>query len=190
MKRIIQHQFRVLKHLIHQALFESKWVLPLFYIGLVIALVIYGLKFTQDVWHLVTNFQHTDSEEVLILLLHLVDMAMIANLIKMVVTGSYNSFVEKPDHKDGGEHFSSGALKVKMATSLCVVGGINLLPLFLKPNQLTNREAFVKMLFFLAFLLLARTLSQIEKEHAETKEIELKHEKATPSGPVGFNAHR
>jgi len=58
--------------------------------------------------------------------IELIDITMIANLGKMIITGSYNSFVSK-DHGEQGENVSSGMLKVKMATSLVGVTGIGLL---------------------------------------------------------------
>jgi uncharacterized membrane protein YqhA len=42
---------------------------------------------------------------------------MIANLVKMIITGSYHSFVDK-EHGFKGENANSGMLKVKISTSL------------------------------------------------------------------------
>ena len=52
-----------------------------------------------------------------------VDIVMIANLVKMIITGSYNSFVSKK-HDDENEKVSSGMLKVKMSTSIMGVSAI------------------------------------------------------------------
>jgi len=49
--------------------------------------------------------------------LHAVDIVMIANLVKMIITGSYHSFIDKT-HNEEIEKVSSGMLKVKMSTSI------------------------------------------------------------------------
>ena len=66
---------------------------------------------------MVMEFGKRDSNTIMMTALELVDITMIANLIKMIITGSYTSFVNK-FHKAPGEKVSSGMLKVKMSTSL------------------------------------------------------------------------
>lgn len=56
----------------------------------------------------------------------LLDMAMIANLGKSIITGSYNSFISK-NHGYANENITSGMLKVKTATSLVGITAIALL---------------------------------------------------------------
>jgi uncharacterized protein (TIGR00645 family) len=156
----------MIKKIIQFPIFESRWILVIFYCGLILSQFIFCIKFLEDVWHLLTTFSHVDSEEVMIAVLHLLDVAMIANLIKMVVTGSYQSFIEKVSG-DSGEKASSGLLKVKMATSLCVVAGINLLPVFLKPTHIETHELIMKLILMGSFIILSLSLAVIEYLHVK-----------------------
>jgi uncharacterized membrane protein YqhA len=55
---------------------------------------------------------------------------MIAIFVKMIITGSYHSFVDK-NHGQPNESSSSGMLKVKLATSIMGVSSIHLLQSFI-----------------------------------------------------------
>ena len=104
-----------MKKLIEKMLFGSKWLLVPFYFGLIIAQTVYLFWFCKDVWHLIWSASYMSKEGGMLIILELVDIVMIANLVKMIITGSYHSFVSK-NHGYSGENASSGLLKIKMAT--------------------------------------------------------------------------
>jgi uncharacterized protein (TIGR00645 family) len=110
--------------------FDSRWILYPLTIGLLIALLVYAVKFVVEAYALVINGLHMEAEQVMVALLGLVDMYMVANLIVMISQGSYQIFVQKfiiidpmkrPQWLD---HVDSSILKVKMATS---IAGITLI---------------------------------------------------------------
>ncbi len=106
--------------IIHSIIFSSKWLLIPFYVKLFWTLLklLYSFIFHGHI----TSVELTDTLED-------VDIVMIANLVKMIITGSYNSFVDR-SHGHKWENISSGALKVKMATSILGVSAIHLLRTF------------------------------------------------------------
>ena len=97
-------------------------------------------------------------------ILGLIDITMIANLIKMIISGSYQSFVEKMPN-DHSEKMSSGMLKVKMGTSLIGVSSIHLLQAFINAAQISSREIIVKVGIHLVFLLSTVGLAYIDYLH-------------------------
>ena len=115
-----------MKKFIETIIFQSKWLLIPFYIILILTLGVYTwfdvLSFFEYIW----DIKHITKEGAMLTFIELIDITMIANLGKMIITGSYNSFVSKT-HGEEGENVSSGMLKVKMATSLVGVTGIGLL---------------------------------------------------------------
>lgn len=129
-------------------------MLVLFYYGLILAQMIYAVKFLQNIYKLIIHFWTDDYAQVMLAVLELVDIAMIANLTKMVTSGSYQSFIEKVP-QDHTEHVTSGALKVKMATSLVMVSGINLLQPFVDTTTYNNRDIIVKIAIHITFLISA-----------------------------------
>lgn len=103
-------------------------------------------------------YQGELSNEDLMSTLEDVDIVMIANLVKMIITGSYNSFVDK-SHGIEGEQVSSGALKVKMATSVMGVSSIHLLQTFINAANIAqdviNKQLLIHGIFIVGAILLA-----------------------------------
>lgn len=163
-----------IKYFINTIIFGSKWLLIPFYFGLILAQVLYCFKFCQAVVELFSHFRALDEPQVMLAILMLIDITMIANLLKMIITGSYQSFVEK-NVEDHTEKVSSGLLKVKMATSLVGISAIHLLRVFITPEMTTNRDLIVKAGIHVIFLASALSLATIDYLHNKA-EIYIKEE--------------
>ena len=98
------------------------------------------------------------SNEDLMSTLEAVDTVMIATLVKMIITGSYHSFVDK-NHGEPGENSSSGLLKVKLASSIMGVTSIHLLQTFISVEHLSwdtiNKQLIIHGVFMVGCLVLA-----------------------------------
>jgi len=116
----------MVKKFIEGVIFNAKWLLIPFYIVLILTLGVYTYFDIKAFVDYMLNIKHIDKEGAMLTFIELIDITMIANLGKMIITGSYNSFVSK-EHGEQGENVSSGMLKVKMATSLVGVTAIALL---------------------------------------------------------------
>lgn len=160
-----------LKKIIQFPIFESRWILVFFYLGLILVQCCYCLKFCERVFDVFMHFRSTTENDFLIVVLNLLDMLMIANLIKMIVAGSYQCFVEKLDN-DHSEKVTSGALKIKMGSSLVGVSSINLLQTFISPSSSTLREIVIKCGLHIVFLCSAIGLAYIEHLHDQGKALE------------------
>lgn len=112
--------------LTEKLIFGTKWLLLPFYLVLIGGLLVYTYFDIKEFVEYVHTFKHLNKDLAMLTFIELIDMAMIANLGKMIITGSYNSFISK-EHGRSGENVSSGMLKVKMATSLVGVTAIELL---------------------------------------------------------------
>lgn len=118
----------IAEHLI----FLSRWMLMPVKLGLMIALVVYVGRFFGDVWQLLVSSFSSDTEQMRVHLLGLVDTAMVANLIVMITLGGYQIFIRRPTtlHADERpqflDHMDSGILKVKLTLS---ISGITLVQL-------------------------------------------------------------
>lgn len=162
----------MLKRTVEKIIFGSKWLLIVFYFGLILTMGIYTYVYIKEIWHLVMEIKDLNREVVLISILEIVDIVMIANLIKMIITGSYNSFVDKK-HAEENERVSSGLLKVKMATSLVGVSSIHLLQTFLNTSAFSwpdvNKQLAIHGTFLIGSLILA--VVNFLHEKLETHEI-------------------
>lgn len=141
-------------------LFNSKWLLTFFYAGLIVGQICYAFVYAKEIWHVIHGVAEFDKSQIMLAVLELVDMVMIANLLKMIITGSYNSFIAK-DHGYPGENTSSGVMKVKMSTSLVGVTSIHLLQTFIgigtKPIPWDDiyKEALIHLIFVFGSIALA-----------------------------------
>ena len=157
-----------MKKLIENIIFSSRWLLIPFYLGLFITMLVYTYVYISEICHLISEVTYLTKDIVLLTTLELVDIVMIANLVKMIITGSYNSFVDK-SHGISGENISSGMLKVKMSTSLIGVSSIHLLQTFINSANETWESLSKQLYIHGMFLIGALILSIIDYLHCKTE---------------------
>lgn len=170
------------KGYVETVIFGSKWILIPFYLGLIIAQIVYLYWFSKDLVHMLSTATTVTKEEGMLIVLELVDVVMIANLIKMIIAGSYTSFITKV-HSEDCEHgpiepsdnASSGMLKVKMATSLVGVSSIHLLQTFINAEKILWETISKQLLIHGVFLLGALILMMIEYFHVKAESMERNH---------------
>lgn len=120
-------------------------LLPM-YLGLIIALVAYALRFCMQAVDLLWNSVSFTDNQILVSVLHLLDIIMVSHLIVMIMIGGYVLFISTsccddlpvtpnlPKLKWLG-HINPGALKVKMSMSILGVSNIHLLEAFVNANS-------------------------------------------------------
>lgn len=153
-----------MKKFIEKIIFNIKWLLIPFYIKLIWTLI-------KLMYHFL--YEGTLSSADLVSTLEDVDIAMIANLVKMIIAGSYNSFVSK-QHGYEGENMSSGMLKVKIATSLVGVTAILLLSKSVNIENVGWDTLYKLAFVHSVFLLSAITLSVVDYLHNKSELLESK----------------
>ncbi len=112
--------------IVETIIFNTRWLLLPFYFILIGALAIYMIVDVKEFLHYAQKINILTKEGATLTVIEMIDLAMIAALCKMIVTGGYNSFISK-NHGYPDENIGSGLLKVKMATSLIGVTSISLL---------------------------------------------------------------
>lgn len=173
-----------LNTILETVLFKSRYILLVFYFGLVVALLHYAWVDIKEVWDIFFSGNHK-SEDEMVGMLHLVDMAMIGGLVWMIIKGGYTSFICKY-HKDDGEQTSSGVLKVKLSTTLVGVSSILLLQSFM--NNVVDPAILDKQIkIYYGFLTGSLVLAIIDFLHVKSEAIhnedEEKHKKVIEKHP-------
>jgi uncharacterized protein (TIGR00645 family) len=121
--------------------YSSRWLLYPINMGLIFALVIYVLRFLADDYRFLTHSFTLELEPVMVMLLGLVDSFMVANLLTMIIQGSYQIFISKLQVQDIAErpqwldHIDSGILKIKLALSIAGITLIQILKDFVNIEQ-------------------------------------------------------
>ena len=124
------------EHFLEVLIFNSRWLLAPFYLGLVVGIVILLIKFGQEFLHVAAHALSGSESDVILAILTLVDMSLVANLLLIIVFSGYENFVSKidtADHEDrpdwmGKVDFSG--LKVKVIASIVAISAIELLKAF------------------------------------------------------------
>lgn len=169
-----------LELLVERIILSSRWLLVVFYIGLVLALAVYAVSFAFKFLKVAGSVFELGEAEMILAMLGLIDAALVASLIVMVMISGYENFVSRFDEaeKEGEVSFlgklDSGSLKIKVASSIVAISSIHLLQVFLNVNQYTDGKIMWLTLMHLAFVVSAVMLGFLEKLMSVTSKNDLK----------------
>ena len=152
-------------------MFWSRWVQAPLYTGLIFGSFLYLVKFFQELYHTWEQTTILGETDMMLRILGLVDISMVMNLVVMVTIGGYSIFTSRIDvdsHEDKPlwlEDLDAGQLKIKLATSLASISGVQLLKTFIDYREAEQKagsegiiiEIVIHMVFIISALLLAQT---------------------------------
>ena len=147
-------------------MFASRWFIAPVYVILAISLGIITLKVIQEFIHVVPQMFSMTVREVMLFVLHVVDLALVGNLILMIIFAGYENFVSKISAAENSEDKPSwmgkvdfSDLKLKSIASIVAISGINLLEIFMDIESVPDREVqwmiIVHLVFIISGVLLA-----------------------------------
>ncbi|HEY0125194.1 MAG TPA: TIGR00645 family protein [Rhizobium sp.] len=162
-----------LELLIERIILSSRWILVVFYLGLVAALAVYAVSFGYKFLKVAANVFQYDEAGMILAILSLIDAALVASLIVMVMISGYENFVSRFDEADGEVSFlgklDSGSLKIKVASSIVAISSIHLLQVFLNAGQYENDKLMWLTIIHLTFVVSALMLGYLERIMAKAK---------------------
>ena len=151
---------------VERIILASRWLLVIFYIGLGIALALYAVSFGAKLWKFASHIFTLDEAESILDMLGLIDAALVASLVVMVIISGYENFVSKFDEEDSvhwlGE-IDANSLKIKVASTIVAISSIHLLQVFLNAEQYTTEKLILMTGIHLAFVLSALLLAYIDR---------------------------
>lgn len=89
-----------LELLVERIILSSRWLLVVFYLGLVAALAVYAFSFVLKFLKVAKNVFTYDESDMILAMLGLIDAALVASLIVMVMISGYENFVSRFDEAD------------------------------------------------------------------------------------------
>lgn len=147
-----------IEHFLEVFIFASRWLLAPFYIGLVGAIAILLFKFVKEFIHLLPVVLTGEGGQVMAGVLTLVDVALVANLLIIIIFAGYENFVSKintgnsEDRPDWMGHVSFSDLKLKVIGSIVAISGIELLKAFVSIDSYTNDQLAWKVGLHMTFV--------------------------------------
>lgn len=161
-----------LELVIEAVILASRWLLVIFYLGLALALAVYAVTFGAKLWDFVSKVFVLEEADAILKMLGLIDAALVASLVVMVIISGYENFVSRFDNEDTvhwlGE-IDAGSLKIKVAATIVAISSIHLLQVFLNVNHNTAQHLMWYTIIHLAFVVSALFLAYIDRVSALTK---------------------
>ena len=131
-----------IEHALELLMFNSRWLLAPFYLGLVFSIALLLIKFGQEFLHMLPAIFTMSESAVILAILTLVDMSLVANLLIIIIFSGYENFVSKinvADHEDRPEWMGKvdfSGLKVKLIASIVAISAIELLKAFVNVSHI------------------------------------------------------
>ena len=138
------------ERIIEAILFQSRWTLAPFYLGLAFCLLLMLFHFGRELIHFVAKIPVAKEADVILGVLALIDITFTANLVLIVIFSGYENFVSKfekgdQDRPDWMTKVDFGGLKQKLMTSIVAISAIQVLKAFMNIDQSSGSPDNVKL---------------------------------------------
>lgn len=157
-----------MERIFENLMYRSRWILAPIYLGLSLAVLGLGIKFFQELIHLLLHVITLKEAELILIVLSLIDIAMVGGLLVMVMMSGYENFVSQLDIGEGQEKLSwlgkmdSSSLKAKIAASIVAISSIHLLKVFMDAEQIDNSKLLWYVIIHLTFVASAFAMGYLD----------------------------
>jgi uncharacterized protein (TIGR00645 family) len=161
-----------IEDMIEKAIMSARWILVIFYGGLGLALVVYAVSFVVKFVGTASHVLDYNESEMILAMLSLIDAALVASLLVMVMISSYENYVSR--FENAGEQLSwlgkldAGSLKIKVASSIVAISSIHLLQIFLNIAKYTDMQVMWATILHLTFVISALLLALVDRISSKT----------------------
>ena len=145
---------------LEQLIFASRWLLAPVYIALCVSLITITVKVIQEMVHEIPLILSMEVSEVLVFVLHVLDLALVGNLVLMIIFAGYENFVSKiesarqsADKPSWMGKVDFSGMKLKLVASIVAISGINLLEAFLEPKSYSEDELMWMVILHVVFVI-------------------------------------
>ena len=150
-------------------MYASLWIMAPIYLGLSLILFALGIKFFQEIFHLIPNIFEIAEVDLVLITLSLIDITLVGGLLIMVMFSGYENFVSQLDVGESSEKLNwlgkmdAGSLKNKVAASIVAISSIHLLKVFMNAENIANDKIMWYLLIHITFVLSAFAMGYLDK---------------------------
>lgn len=154
---------------LERLMYASRWLMAPMYLGLSLVLIALGIKFFQEIFHILPSILSMKEVDLILITLSLIDISLVGGLIVMVMFSGYENFVSRLDIKDEDEKLNwlgkvdSASLKNKVAASIVAISSIHLLKIFMDTRNIPNDKIMWYLLIHITFVLSAFVMGYLDK---------------------------
>lgn len=155
--------------LIERTLIAARWLLAPLYLGLALLLVLFIVQFFQDLWHAARGVIEASHTKLIFEALGMVDLALVASLIVIVMLSSYENYVSQLDIASVSKQLGwlakldVGSVKVRVAVAIVVIAAIDLLKAFLEIEDIADDKLLWRVIVVLTFVASALALAWLDR---------------------------
>src|SRR5215510_354590 len=155
---------RKVELVIEAIIFQSRWLLAPFYLGLAFCLLLLLFHFGVQVYEFVVKLPRAPETDVILGILSLIDLVFTGNLVLIVVMSGYENFVSRIETSDHDRPYwmatvDFGGLKHKLITSIVAISAIQLLRAFMNIEQYDSTKlawlSGIHIVFLMSMLVVA-----------------------------------
>lgn len=158
-----------MERLLERVLFATRWLLAPIYLGLSLVLIAVAIKFFQEAYHVLSHIWAMKETDVVLTALAMIDLALVASLVIMVMFSGYENFVSQID-VEGKEteigwlgKLDAGTLKLKVAASIVAISSIHLLKVFMEADEIANDKILWYVILHLTFVVSAVLMGVLDR---------------------------
>lgn len=124
-------------HVVETIIFNSRWLVVPFLLGLVVGLAALVIKFVIKLYEFVVQIPEAPPADVIVGILTLVDLTLVASLIVIVICSIYDNFIthidaaKHPEWPEGLVKIGFADLKQKLFGSIAAIAAVNVLEWFM-----------------------------------------------------------
>lgn len=150
-------------------MYASRWIMAPIYLGLSLILLALGVKFFQEILHILPNILEMKEVDLVLVTLSLIDITLVGGLIVMVMFSGYENFVSRLDVGDESDKLvwlgklDAGSLKNKVAASIVAISSIHLLKVFMNAENIPNDKIKWYLLIHITFVVSAFAMGYLDK---------------------------
>lgn len=158
-----------MENMFERLMYASRWIMAPIYLGLSLILLALGVKFFQEILHILPNILEMKEVDLVLVTLSLIDITLVGGLIVMVMFSGYENFVSRLDVGDESDKLvwlgklDAGSLKNKVAASIVAISSIHLLKVFMNAENLPNDKIKWYLLIHITFVLSALAMGYLDK---------------------------
>lgn len=192
------HKRFALERILETILFQARWLVAPFYLGLVLSLVLLLATFANEIYEFTLHLS-LEPEVVILTVLSLIDLSLAGNLVIIVIFSGYENFVSKIDTRNSEDRPSwmgkldFSGLKMKLIGSIVAISVISLLRAFMKLSraggEMDNTTLAWLVGLHLTFLASGVLFAFMDWIATKSEQISVHHHKSrgeaagTPSAP-------
>lgn len=158
-----------MEKIFEKLMYASRWIMAPIYLGLSLVLLALGIKFFQEIFHIIPIIFTIAEVDLVLITLSLIDITLVGGLLIMVMFSGYENFVSQLDVGENSDKLSwlgkmdAGSLKNKVAASIVAISSIHLLKVFMNAENIENDKIMWYLLIHITFVLSAFAMGYLDK---------------------------